>query len=57
MKLNRRLLEAWQNGVPLRDAWWTFAERSKKQLLLELESEGLHLELQRSLKQDLTDRL
>jgi hypothetical protein len=57
MKPNRRRLKAWQNGVPLRDAWWTFAEPSKKQLFLELESEGLHLELQRSLKQELTDRL
>jgi hypothetical protein len=57
MKPNRRLLEAWQTGVPLRDAWWTFAEPPKKQLFLELESEGLHLELQRSLKQDLRDRL
>jgi hypothetical protein len=57
MKPNRRLLEAWQNGVRLRDAWWTFAESPKKQLFLEMESEGLHLELERSLKQDLTDRL
>jgi hypothetical protein len=57
MKPNRRLLEAWQNGVRLRDAWWTFAESPKKQLYLELESEGLHLELQRSLKQDLMEQL
>jgi hypothetical protein len=57
MKQNRRLFEAWQNGARLRDAWWTFAEAPKKQLFLELESEGLHIELQSSLKQHLTDRL
>jgi hypothetical protein len=57
MKSNRRLLKAWQSGVRLRDAWWTFAEPRQKQLFLELKSEGLHLELERSLKQDLTDRL
>jgi hypothetical protein len=57
MKPNRRLIEAWQKGVPLCDAWWAFAEPPKNQLFLEMESEGLHLELERSLKQDLTDRL
>src|ERR1700679_656262 len=55
MKPNR--LEAWRNGVRLRDAWWTFAEPSQKQLLLELKSEGLHFELEHSLKQDLVKRL
>jgi hypothetical protein len=57
MAVNKRLLEAWQNGVPLRDAWWTFAEVREKQLFLELESEGLHLEMVQSLKDELLDRL
>jgi hypothetical protein len=57
MKPNGRLIEAWQSGLQLREAWWKFAEPSQKQLFLELESEGLHVELERSLKQDLMDRL
>jgi hypothetical protein len=51
------LIEAWQNGVPLRHAWYPFAEASEQQLFLELESEGLHLEFVQSLKDKLIDGL
>ena len=51
------LIAAWQNGVPLRDTWYAFARPHEKQLFLELESEGLHLEFVQSLKANLIDRL
>jgi hypothetical protein len=57
MAQNKRLLEAWHNGVPLHDAWWTFAESQKKDLFISLESEGLHLHMLQSLKYELLDCL
>jgi hypothetical protein len=57
MKPDKELLAAWQNGVPLRDSWYAFARPHEKQLFLELESEGLHLEFVQSLKANLIDRL
>jgi hypothetical protein len=51
------LLAAWQDGVPLREAWWAFADPQKKQLYINLESEGLHLEMLQSLKDEVVDRL
>jgi hypothetical protein len=57
MKTDKRLRAIWRRGVPLRDAWLEFADPTRKQLYFDLESEGLHLELERTLKDDLMDRL
>jgi len=51
------LLAAWRNGVPLADAWLVFAEEPKKESYFAHESEGLHLDSQRALKEDFVDRL
>jgi hypothetical protein len=51
------LLAASQDGVPLADAWLILAGEPKKQSYFVHESEGLHLELRHSLKEDLVDRL
>lgn len=57
MKQNKQLIEAWRNGVRLRDAWWQFAGAPVQKEYFDLKSEGLHLDLEHSLKVDLTHRL
>ena len=57
MKPNKRLVEAWGEGVPLREAWWAFADPQKKELYINLESEGLHLDMLQSLKDEVVDGL
>jgi hypothetical protein len=57
MKQNKQLIEAWRNGVRLRDAWWQFADAPIQKEFLDLKSEELHLDLEHSLKADLTHRL
>jgi hypothetical protein len=59
MAPNKQLLEAWQNGVAFRHAWWALADERTKKRFLELRrsGDGSHGGLQRSLEIDIVDRL
>jgi hypothetical protein len=57
MEQNKRLLAAWENGAPLGNAWWVFADERNKLRFRELQREGEHLGLQRALEIDLVARL
>jgi hypothetical protein len=59
MEPDKQLLEAWDNGVALGDAWWAFADADNKKRFRELQRErtGSHLGLQRSLEIDLVARV
>jgi hypothetical protein len=59
MEPNKRLLEAWQNGVAFRHAWWALADERTKKRFLELRrgGDGSDGALQRSLEIDIVDRL
>jgi hypothetical protein len=59
MEPDKRLLEAWENGVALGDAWWDFADHENKKLFRERQDKGrdFHLEIQYTLEIDLIARL
>ena len=59
MEPNKRPLEAWQNGVAFRHAWWVLADEQTKKRFLDLRrgGDGFHAGLQRSLEIDIVDRL
>lgn len=57
MKQNKQLFEAWQNGVQLGHAWWAFAGARNKNRFRELQREGEHVGLQRSLEIELAARI
>jgi hypothetical protein len=57
MELDKQLLEAWQNGVPLGHAWWVFAYAKNKRRFLELQPKGEHLGLQNFMEHELVWRI
>jgi hypothetical protein len=59
MAPNKRLLAAWEDGVPLGIAWWVFADNENKKRFRERHDEGrdVHLQLQYTLEVDLIARL
>jgi hypothetical protein len=57
MKQNMQMSEAWETGVGLGRAWWTFADAQNKRRIRELQREGAHLGLQCSLQDNLVARI
>jgi hypothetical protein len=57
MKPDKQLLEAWRNGVRLRDAWWQFADPQTQKDFVSLKSEEIHFESEHNLKAELIERL
>jgi hypothetical protein len=59
MEPDKQLLEAWETGVALGDAWWDFADNENKKLFRERQDKGrgFHLEIQYTLEIDLIGRL
>jgi hypothetical protein len=59
MEPDKQLLEAWETGVALGDAWWDFADNENKKLFRERQDKGrgFHLEIQYTLEIDLIARL
>jgi hypothetical protein len=59
MEPDKQLLEAWETGVALGDAWWDFADSENKKLFRERKDKARdsHLETQYTLEIGLVDRL
>jgi hypothetical protein len=59
MEPDEQQLEAWEDSVPLGNAWWNFAGRENKNLFREQrrEGRGIHLRIRYNLEVDLIARL